>query len=198
RGARARSARAGPPAGRRGDGVTEPAAGTAHLLDLNGVEIEDTFAEAFKMRAARVIVTAETRGWARTAASVATGYATSVIGCDAEAGVEAGLDPARTPGGGAGGGPPVFGVPRAGVGQRAGDRDRPVRDDLADHGVLRRPPGRRGDRQGRRLAPVLRGRLPGQQEARQPPLLAGPGDGRRVPVPGDVRRAAGGGRRQLP
>ena len=68
-------------------------------LVLNGVEIEDTFAEAFKMRAARVIVTAETRGWARTAATVATGYATSVIGCDAEAGIEAELEPADTPDG---------------------------------------------------------------------------------------------------
>lgn len=66
-------------------------------LHLNGVEIEDTFAEAFTMRAARVIVTAETPGWARTAGQVATGYATSVIGCDAEAGVEAELDPEATP-----------------------------------------------------------------------------------------------------
>jgi formylmethanofuran--tetrahydromethanopterin N-formyltransferase len=68
-------------------------------LELNGVEIEDTFAEAFTMRAARVIVTAETRAWAHTAAVVATGYATSVIGCDAEAGIEAELDPLRTPDG---------------------------------------------------------------------------------------------------
>ena len=45
-------------------------------LSINGVEIEDTFAEAFETRAARVIVTAETPAWARTAATVATGYAT--------------------------------------------------------------------------------------------------------------------------
>jgi formylmethanofuran--tetrahydromethanopterin N-formyltransferase len=69
------------------------------VLVLDGVEIEDTYAEAFKMRASRVIVTADTRGWARTAAAVATGYATSVIGCDAEAGVEAELEPADTPDG---------------------------------------------------------------------------------------------------
>jgi formylmethanofuran--tetrahydromethanopterin N-formyltransferase len=68
-------------------------------LSINGVEIEDTFAEAFKMRAARVILTAETAAWARTAAAVATGYATSVIGCDAEAGIEADLAPAETPDG---------------------------------------------------------------------------------------------------
>ena len=65
------------------------------MLRINGVEIEDTFAEAFKMRAARAIVTAETEAWARTAATLATGYATSVIGCDAEAGLEAEMPATR-------------------------------------------------------------------------------------------------------
>ena len=68
-------------------------------LRIAGVEIEDTFAEAFKMRAARVVVTAATAAWARTAAAVTTGYATSVIGCDAEAGLERELSPAETPDG---------------------------------------------------------------------------------------------------
>lgn len=68
-------------------------------MKINDVEIEDTFAEAFKMRAARVIVTAETREWALIAAQVVTGYATSVIACDAEAGVEAELSPADAPDG---------------------------------------------------------------------------------------------------
>jgi formylmethanofuran--tetrahydromethanopterin N-formyltransferase len=68
-------------------------------LTIEGVEIEDTFAEAFEMRAARVILTAETAAWARTGARVATGYATSVIGCDAEAGIESELPPAETPDG---------------------------------------------------------------------------------------------------
>jgi formylmethanofuran--tetrahydromethanopterin N-formyltransferase len=58
------------------------------LLNINGVAIDDTFAEAFPMTAARVIVTAETSGWALTAGQEATGYAASVIGCDAEAGIE--------------------------------------------------------------------------------------------------------------
>jgi formylmethanofuran--tetrahydromethanopterin N-formyltransferase len=69
------------------------------MLRVNGVEIEDTFAEAFRMRAARVIVTAQTPGWARTAAALASGYATSVIGCDAEAGVEGDVPPPETPDG---------------------------------------------------------------------------------------------------
>jgi formylmethanofuran--tetrahydromethanopterin N-formyltransferase len=79
------------------------------MLRVNGVEIEDTFAEAFKMRAARAIVTAETLGWARTAAGLATGYATSVIGCDAEAGLEADLPAGTTPDGRPGASFLVFG-----------------------------------------------------------------------------------------
>ncbi|HET6575057.1 MAG TPA: formylmethanofuran--tetrahydromethanopterin N-formyltransferase [Fimbriiglobus sp.] len=68
-------------------------------MHLNGVEIEDTFAEAFPRTAARVVVTAETAAWARTAGQSATGYAASVIGCDAEAGIERELTPAETPDG---------------------------------------------------------------------------------------------------
>ncbi len=81
-------------------------------LRINGVEIEDTFAEAFTMRAARAIITAETPGWARTAAQVVTGYATSVIGCDAEAGIEAELGPEATPDGRPGVSVLVFGFNR--------------------------------------------------------------------------------------
>ena len=57
-------------------------------MRIHGTEIEDTFAEAFAMSVARIVITAETRGWAETAARLATGYAASVIGCDAEAGIE--------------------------------------------------------------------------------------------------------------
>jgi len=66
---------------------------------LEGVEIIDTFAEAFPITAARVIITAESRRWARTAATVMTGNATSVIACDCEAGIERMIDPAETPDG---------------------------------------------------------------------------------------------------
>jgi formylmethanofuran--tetrahydromethanopterin N-formyltransferase len=58
------------------------------LLSINNIPIVDTFAEAFPMTAARLIVTAETPAWAQTAGQVVTGYASSVIGCDVEAGVE--------------------------------------------------------------------------------------------------------------
>jgi formylmethanofuran--tetrahydromethanopterin N-formyltransferase len=70
-----------------------------NLLEINGTTIEDTFAEAFAMTAARVLVTAETPAWAQTAAQTATGYASSVIGCDAEAGIERTLSPEETPDG---------------------------------------------------------------------------------------------------
>jgi formylmethanofuran--tetrahydromethanopterin N-formyltransferase len=69
------------------------------LLTINSVPIEDTFAEAFPMTAARLIVTTATAEWARTAAREATGYAASVIGCDAEAGIERELPPEETPDG---------------------------------------------------------------------------------------------------
>lgn len=67
------------------------------MFAINNVLIEDTFAEAFPMTATRVIVTAETAAWARTAGVVATGYAASVIGCDAEAGIERSLSESDTP-----------------------------------------------------------------------------------------------------
>jgi formylmethanofuran--tetrahydromethanopterin N-formyltransferase len=70
-----------------------------NLLAINNVPLDDTFAEAFPMTAARLIVTAVTAGWARTAGLTATGYAASVIGCDAEAGIERELPPAETPDG---------------------------------------------------------------------------------------------------
>lgn len=69
------------------------------MLAINEVPIEDTFAEAFPMTAARLLVTAETPAWADTAGRMATGYAASVIGCDAEAGIERRLSPNESPDG---------------------------------------------------------------------------------------------------
>src|SRR5262245_24458458 len=51
------------------------------------------------MTAARLLVTAATPAWVRTAGRVTTGYASSVIGCDAEAGIERELAPDETPDG---------------------------------------------------------------------------------------------------
>lgn len=66
---------------------------------LNGVEIRDSFAEAFPMRATRLVITAASPAWARTAAAAMTGFATSVIGCGCEAGIERELAPEETPDG---------------------------------------------------------------------------------------------------
>jgi len=68
-------------------------------MQLNGVTIEDSFAEAFGMRATRVVITAVNRRWARQAAETMTGFATSVIGCGVEAGIEQDIDAGRTPDG---------------------------------------------------------------------------------------------------
>jgi formylmethanofuran--tetrahydromethanopterin N-formyltransferase len=68
-------------------------------VELNGVEIEDTFAEAFGIKVARVLVTAATKRWALVAAREATGFGTSVIMCPAEAGVEKVVDGSQTPDG---------------------------------------------------------------------------------------------------
>jgi formylmethanofuran--tetrahydromethanopterin N-formyltransferase len=65
----------------------------------NGVRIDESFAEAFPMAATGLIVTAPTRKWANQAAATATGYATSVIGCDCEAGVDRELSEDETPDG---------------------------------------------------------------------------------------------------
>jgi len=64
---------------------------------VNGVAIEDTFAEAFGMRATRILVTAVNLKWAYHAARTMTGLATSVIGCGCEAGIERELSQAETP-----------------------------------------------------------------------------------------------------
>src|ERR1700680_1897541 len=90
-------------------------------LDRGGVRIVDTFAEAFDMRAARVVITAQSPSWARTAAQSMTGFATSVIGCKVEAGIEADLLPEDTPDGRAGVSVLPFGFGAAGLGQRLVD-----------------------------------------------------------------------------
>ena len=57
-------------------------------MKIKSTQIIDTFAEAFKMYGSRVIITAETKEWAMAAAQSVTGFATSVIGCKCEAGIE--------------------------------------------------------------------------------------------------------------
>ncbi|MGD2142150.1 MAG: formylmethanofuran--tetrahydromethanopterin N-formyltransferase [Candidatus Bathyarchaeota archaeon] len=76
---------------------------------LNGVEIEDTFAEGFGMWGSRIIITAKNKKWANIAANKMTGFATSVIACDCEASIEREIPPEETPDGRPGTSVMVFG-----------------------------------------------------------------------------------------
>jgi formylmethanofuran--tetrahydromethanopterin N-formyltransferase len=68
-------------------------------MQINSTIIEEQFAEAFRMWTSRLIVTAASEKWVDIAAREVCGYGASVIGCDAEAGVEQRLDPSQTPDG---------------------------------------------------------------------------------------------------
>jgi len=68
-------------------------------MELNGVTIDDTYAEAFPNWACRVIITAINDKWAYQAATEATGFATSAIGCPCEAGIETFISSSETPDG---------------------------------------------------------------------------------------------------
>ena len=91
-------------------------------MDRNGIKVADTFAEAFDMSAARVVITAASPKWARTAAESMTGFATSVIGCKVEAGIEAEIEPGQTPDGRAGVTVLLFSVDAEKLGQRLVER----------------------------------------------------------------------------
>ena len=68
-------------------------------ITLNGILIRKTFAEAFPMKATRIVVTARNRVWLNHAVNSVTGFATSVIACKVEAGVEQWLKSSQTPDG---------------------------------------------------------------------------------------------------
>jgi formylmethanofuran--tetrahydromethanopterin N-formyltransferase len=91
-------------------------------MERHGVRIVDTFAEAFDMSAARVVITARSPAWALTAARAMTGFASSVIGCKVEAAIEAELLPAETPDGRPGVSVPLFAFDADGLGKRLVER----------------------------------------------------------------------------
>jgi formylmethanofuran--tetrahydromethanopterin N-formyltransferase len=67
--------------------------------EINGVAIENEFAEAFDMKATRIIITAADTTWVAHAATAMTGFGTSVIECGIEIAVEQSLAPESTPDG---------------------------------------------------------------------------------------------------
>jgi formylmethanofuran--tetrahydromethanopterin N-formyltransferase len=68
-------------------------------MEINGIKIDNTYAEAFPTWICRVIITAVTQEWALKAATEATGFATSAIGCPCEAGIEQEIPASQTPDG---------------------------------------------------------------------------------------------------
>lgn len=95
---------------------------TTAKLQRNGVEVVDTFAEAFPITGTRVVVTAITPEWARIAATVMTGNATSVIACDVEASIERELPESGTPDGRPGVAVLVFAFSRDALGKALAGR----------------------------------------------------------------------------
>ena len=91
-------------------------------MHIQDAEIVDTFAEAFKMSAARVIITGATPEWAMNSAVSMTGFATSIIGCKCEAGIERTLEPEETPDGRPGVSVLLFAMNAEGVGKRLVER----------------------------------------------------------------------------
>jgi formylmethanofuran--tetrahydromethanopterin N-formyltransferase len=89
---------------------------------LGATDVADTFAEAFPMRYARLVITAATESWAYEAARSATGFATSVIGCKCEAAIECTLTAGQTPDGRPGIAVLVFAMDREGIGKRVVER----------------------------------------------------------------------------
>ena len=78
---------------------TTPPGSIPQPLRRNHVEIVDTFAEAFPIKAARLVITAATPRWALIAATEFCGNATSVIACDVEAAIERSIPAEETPDG---------------------------------------------------------------------------------------------------
>ena len=91
-------------------------------MKIKSTEIVDTFAEAFKMSGSRIIITAESKQWAMAAAQSITGFATSVIGCKCEAGIEKELSAAETPDNRPGISVLIFAMDADGLGKRLMER----------------------------------------------------------------------------
>ncbi len=68
-------------------------------MQINNVEIEDTFAEAFDIFVSRFLITAATEKFAHIAATETVGFGSSVIMCPAEAGIDQYVPPSETPDG---------------------------------------------------------------------------------------------------
>lgn len=102
--------------------VTSPPPPGHAVMLIESTQIVDTFAEAFRLRYARLIVTAADCHWLDAAVRAACGYGTSVIGCDAEIGVERWLETGETPDGRLGAAVLACGFSADGVGKAIANR----------------------------------------------------------------------------
>jgi formylmethanofuran--tetrahydromethanopterin N-formyltransferase len=91
-------------------------------MQLGPTRIVDTFAEAFRLRYTRLIVTAHDEYWLDAAVKEAVGYSSSVIGCDCEAGCERRLAADETPDGRSGASLLLFGFSSEQVAKAAMNR----------------------------------------------------------------------------
>ncbi|HEX2020365.1 MAG TPA: formylmethanofuran--tetrahydromethanopterin N-formyltransferase [Aurantimonas sp.] len=89
---------------------------------INGVVIDDTFAEAFPMSGTAIQVTADSEKWALEAARSFTGFATSVIACGCEAGIDRIVPPEESRDGRPGVRILLFSMDKAGVVKQLGTR----------------------------------------------------------------------------
>ena len=69
------------------------------LMKIDGVTVEDSFAEAFDIFVSKFLITAATKKFAMIAAEETVGFGSSVIMCPAEAGIDRYVPPSETPDG---------------------------------------------------------------------------------------------------
>lgn len=91
-------------------------------MKLGATFVDETFAEAFGMSYSRLVVTADDEYWLEAGVREVTGYASSVIGCDAEAGLERRLSPDATPDGRCGAAILIFGFSQKALAQAVPER----------------------------------------------------------------------------
>jgi formylmethanofuran--tetrahydromethanopterin N-formyltransferase len=91
-------------------------------MRIGPTEIVATFAEAFALRCCRLVVTAHDRHWLDAAIASFCGYGTSVIGCDAETGLDRLLMPDETPDGRPGAALLAFAFTAEGAGKALANR----------------------------------------------------------------------------
>jgi formylmethanofuran--tetrahydromethanopterin N-formyltransferase len=91
-------------------------------MKIGPTQIDDTFAEAFSMRYARLWITAHDDYWLGAAVREFTGYSASVIACDAETGWERAVLPDETPDGRPGAAVLAFGFSKEAVAAAVSNR----------------------------------------------------------------------------